>query len=342
MLKCAIPIILDEMQPSLHRFLTLLVLTWTLAGCTLPGVSVPEATPSVTATPSPLGTPGNPIVLAIRPGSGPEAVDAAGRIAGQLSSLTGLTVVTGQVESTEYLIESLGDGTVHIAMLSPFAYLSAHEKGYADAALAGGLNGKDKFGAQFLVNAQLAGVSGYKIYFDEDANTNLVDAVTALAQFKNKKPCWTDAYSPTGYVLPLGELTRQGVAVKSGAFLQGDAAVIRTIHQDTKGALCEFGVTLIDSRADLLADLPDMNEKVLVVWRTEEIIPIDGIAYASALADDLRFRITSALLVIAAQNPADLKACYNVDSLRLVDDTIYTDLRAYLQLSGLSLNDLVR
>lgn len=342
LLKILNPIILSAMPNSLHRILTLLVLSLTLAGCTLPIVSTSEVTPAVTPTLSPLGTLGNPIVLAIRPGSGAEAVEAAGRIAGQLSNLTGLTIVTGQVESTEYLIESLGEGTVHIAMLSPFAYLSAHEKGYADATLAGVMNGKMKFGAQFLVNTQLAGVNGYKIYFDPELNVNLVEPDVALAQFKGARPCWNDAYSPAGYILPLGVLNYQSIIVKPGGFLQGDPAVIRTIYQDTKGSLCEFGVSLIDSRDDLTAELPDVYDKVLVVWRTEELIPTDGIAYGSNLPDELRYRITSAILVLALQNPTDVKTCFGVDNLQLVDDTFYNDLRAYLQLSGLNLYDLVR
>lgn len=332
------------MRYSLHRTLTLslLVLTLTLAGCTLPGVPATEATPAVTATLTPLGTPGNPIVLAIRPGSGPEAVEAAGRIAGQLSNLSGLTIVTGQVESTKYLIESLGEGTVHIAMLPPFAYLSAHEKGYADAVLAGMLNGKVKFGAQFLVNAQLAGVNGYKIYFDSSLNVNLVEPDVALGQFKGARPCWSDSYSPAGYILPLGLFNYHSIAVKPGAFLQGDDAVIRTIYEDVKGSLCQFGVSLIDSREDLIAELPDVDDKVLVVWRTEELIPTDGIVYGISLPDDLRYRITSAMLVLALQNPDDIEACFGVDNLQLVDDTFYNELRAYLQLSGLNLDDLVR
>ena len=342
LLKILNPIILFGMRHNLHRTLTLLVLALTLAGCTLPVDPAPQPTPAATATPSPLGTPGNPIVLAIRPGSTKEAEESAQRIAEQLSSLTGLTVVAGQVESTKYLIESLGEGTAHIAMLSPFAYLLAHEKGYADAALAGVLNGKDKFGAQFLVNAQLAGVSGYKIYFDSDSNVNLVEADVALAQFEGARPCWSDAYSPAGYVLPLGVLNLQTVVVKPGAFLQGDAAVVKTIYQDVKGGLCEFGVTVTDSRAEVSADLPDVNQKVLVVWRTEELIPAAGIAYAASLTDEMRFQITAALLVIAAQRPGDIQTCFGVDNLVLRDDTHYNDLRAYLQLSGLNLADLVR
>ncbi|MBV6395317.1 MAG: hypothetical protein HFACDABA_00892 [Anaerolineales bacterium] len=337
-----IPIILISMRLNPLRILTCLALALNLAGCTLPIDPIPQPTPALTPTLSPLGTPGNPILLAIPPGSGAEAVEAAGRIAEQLSALTGLTILTGQVESTKYLIESLGEGTVHIAMLSPFAYLSAHEKGYAEAALAGVREGRTKFGAQFLVNAQLAGVNGYKIYFDESARVNTAEASIALAQFANKRPCWSDAFSPAGYVLPLGALNLQGVAAKPGLFLQGDEAVIRTVYQDGKGSLCEFGVSLIDSRARLFAELPDVNERVRVVWRTEEAIPTDGLAFGASLTQELRYRIVSALLVAALQHPSDIQSAFGVDGLQLADDTFYADLRAALQLSGLTLDALLR
>jgi phosphonate transport system substrate-binding protein len=261
-------------------------------------------------------------------------------IAAELSKLSGLTVAAGEVESTAYLIQSLGEGTVHIAMLAPFAYLSAHEKGNADAALAGVVNGKQKVGAQFLVNAQLAGVNGYKVYFDETSNVNVVDAVTALAQFYGKRPCWASDTSAAGYVLPLAVLRQQGISVKTGAVLQGDASVVKTIYEDRKGALCDFGVTLIDSRVD--SGLEDVGKSVLVVWRTDEIIPLDGLAYSTALPDDLRFRLTAALLVVAQQNPDQVRAAFGVDNLQLADDTFYNDLRGILQISGLDLNELVR
>jgi len=332
------------MRYSLHQTLTLslLALSLTLAGCTLPGVFLPEATPAVTPTPSPLGTEANPIVLAARPGSEEDALEAAGRIAEQVSNLTGLVIVTGQVESTQYLIESLGEGTVHIALLSPFAYLSAREKGYAEAALAGVREGRIKFGAQFLVNAQLAGVNGYKLYFDEAARVNTAEASIALAQFANKQPCWSDAFSPAGYVLPLGALNLQGVAAKPGLFLQGDEAVIRTVYQDKKGSLCEFGVSLIDSRAGLIEELPDVNEQVRVVWQTEEVIPTDGFAFGASLTQELRYQIVAALLVAALQQPSDIRSAFGVDGLQIADDTFYADLRAALQLSGLPLDALLR
>lgn len=342
LLKCVIPIILTEMRLTIHRLLTFLVLSWTLAGCTLPAASAPEATPAVTATPSPLGSQANPIVLAIRPGSGPEAVQATQRIAAELSKLSGLTVTAGEVESTLYLIDSLGEGSVHIAVLSPFAYLSAREKGYANAAFAGTLNGQDKFGAQFIVNAQTAGLSGYKVYFDEGTQANRVDAAAALTQFQGARPCWSNSYSAAGYVFPLGMLKLQNIVVKDGAFLQGDEAVVKTIYQDTKGMLCDFGVTISDSRAGLLAELPDVNDKVLVVWRTDALIPVDGIAYSASLPEDLRFRLSAALAVISVQIPFDVKAAFGVDALVLTDDSFYTDLRTYLPLSGLGLENLIR
>jgi len=314
-----------------------------LAACSLPGASTP--TPGAGATLAPLGTEANPIVIATSPNASREAVASAEEIAARLSDLTGLVIVTAPAESYTELVESLGAGTVHIASLPPLAYLLAHEKGYADVALGTIVAGQERVASQFLVSAaRLVGEDGFKVYFDPNTGANMVEVATALAQFKDKKPCWTDAYSPAGYVLPLGILTDNGVATKTGSFLQGEATVVKTLYRDTKGALCDFGVTSVDSRSAVAADYPDVNQKVVIVWRTDPVIPFDGIAYAESLPDDFRIRITAGFLAIAASEEglATLRFAYQIDGLKLVDDTFYDDLRKYIESSGLELPSFVR
>ena len=51
----------------------------------------------------------------------------------------------------------------------------------------------------------------YLSYFDPVEEANTAEAAVALAQFANKKPCWTDQLSPSGYVVPLGMLKQAGV-----------------------------------------------------------------------------------------------------------------------------------
>jgi phosphonate transport system substrate-binding protein len=326
-----------------HRLFYLLTLIVLLAACNLPGAGTQTSVPDATLTP--LGTKENPVILATSPGASSEAVASAEQIAARLSSLTGLVIVTAPAESYTNLIESLGDGTVHIASLPPLAYLLAHEKGYADVALGTLVAGQERVASQFMVSAaRLVGEKGFKVYFDPDTGANMVEVATALAQFKDKKPCWTDAYSTAGYVLPLEILTDNRVPTKTGAFLQGEATVVKTLYRDTEGALCDFGVTSADSRLAVVADYPDVNQKVVIVWRTDPVIPFDGIAYAESLPDDLRIRITAGFLAIAASEDglATLRSAYQIDGLKLIDDTFYDDLRKYIQSSGLELPSFIR
>ena len=88
---------------------------------------------------------------------------------------------------------------MHIGVLSPFGYLLASENGSVDAAFARQQSGSAFYDAQFIVRSD----AGFLPYFDSVKNENTADVSTALAQFQNKKPCWADQLSPSGYVVPL-------------------------------------------------------------------------------------------------------------------------------------------
>jgi phosphonate transport system substrate-binding protein len=326
---------------NLRPILFLLALSLFLAACNLPQEN-PAPADEATSTPeaSPLGSEGNPIALAMPPGAKSDAAASAEALAGQLSSLTGLTIVARPVESYTDLVAALGDGTVHIAWLPPLAYLLAHENGHADAALGALVAGRDRTAAQFLVNAaRTAGEAGFKVYFEPSSGANAAQVSLALAQFAGKRPCWPDAYSAVGYVLPLQLLAANHGTPKSGAFLQGDATVVNTLYRDTTGSLCDFGVTAVDARADVISDLPDVMDKVLVVWRAEPIVPNDALAYAAGLSDEDRIHITAAFLALAGseEGMSNLRAAYGVDGLKWIDDSFFNELRAALQLTGVDL-----
>jgi phosphonate transport system substrate-binding protein len=321
------------------RFFYLLILAALLAACTLPGAS-PADGEARTALPTSASGAGilpgeeeNPIVLAAQPGAGTEAMAAAEELARQLSGLTGLAIISAPAESNLQLVDSLGEGIVHVALLSPMAYLMAHEKNYADAALATIVDGQEWGAAQFLVSAaRLTGPTGFKVYFDPNAG-NLVDMPIALAQFKDTRPCWTDAHSLAGYILPLGILTQNDIPTKTGSFLQGDDTVVQTLYRDTEGTLCDFGVTAVDSRALVAEELSDVTSRVVVVWRSEAVLPNDAIAYAESLPDDMRIHITAAFLAIAAteDGSALLRTSYRAEGLKLIDDTYFDRFRGYVE-----------
>ncbi len=331
-----------------RRILHVLLLALILSACNLP-VSRALVTTEVASLPTPvpdapLGTEENPIVMALKPSATGEAVENAQAVAVQLSELSGLVVVTTTTASYTDLVESLGTGQVHLAWLPPFPYLLAHEKGYADVILTTTVNGTDKVGTQFLVNARRVGVDGYKVYFNPATRSNIADAATALAQFNGEKPCWTDSFSPSGYVLPLGLLAENGIETKIGAFLQGEIAVIGSLSLDAEGGVCDFGAIRADGQSLLEADPPNVEERTVVVWVSEPIIPYDAVAFASSLPADVRIGLAAALLTMSQSKESlpILRAAFGYESLKYADDSLYDDLRAYLGFSGLNLSALVR
>jgi phosphonate transport system substrate-binding protein len=337
------------------RLLAILLLL-TLTACRLPSAT-PTATASAptpgraatqTAIPTPLpdtplGTDANPIVLSLLPSSGGEITDAARDVAAQLSHLTGLVIVPYAPSTYAEIVDALGEGRIHIAFLAPFPYLLAHKKGYADAALATTVLGRDRSAAQFVVNREMVANRTFTLYFDPASGTNLADASTALKQFADKKPCWTDPYSATGYVVPFGTLNENGIQTKVGAFVQGHATVIKSLYADPEG-ICQFGAVIADSQVFVASGYEDAAERVAIVWRTEPIVPFDGIAYASSLPDEMRVSVSAAFLsmIQTDEGMSALRDTYQIDGLELIDDTFYDALRRLLQESGLLLSDLVK
>jgi phosphonate transport system substrate-binding protein len=119
--------------------------------------------------------------------------------------------------------------------------------------------------------------------------------------------------------------------------------VVRAVYA---GGICDFGATFIDARTSsaLQEDLPDVMDKVVVVWRTDPVIPNDNVSYASNLPDDIRQQITAALLELAGTETGveSLKAVYQIEGLKEVDDTFYDEFRVYLEASGVDITTLVK
>jgi len=300
-----------------------------------------EAPPPATEVPPPaLGTPENPLIMALAPSATTQELIASGEaIAAQLSAVTGYTIITTVPTSYSALVEAMGAGNAHIGWLPPFAYVVAHGKGYADVALITIRFGSDHYGAQFIAHVD----SGFTSYFDAATNANTADAPTALAQFADKKPCWTDPLSSSGYVIPSGYLAASDINLKAAAFIQGHPQVVRAVY--ARG-ICDFGATYIDARTSsaLQADLPDVMDKVVVIWRTDPIIPNDNVSYATNVPDDVRAALTAAFLQVTQteEGKAAIKSIYNIEELAERDDTFYDEFRVYLEASGVDVTTLFK
>ncbi len=296
----------------------------------------------------PLGSPENPLVMALAPSSTSQELLVSGEaIATEMKALTGLSIKTIVPTSYAALIEAMGAGNAHIGWLAPLQYVLAKQKGYADVTMVTlRSNVKDKslrdhYGMQFLVRSD----SGFKTFFDVAKNESTTTNETeALKQFDGKIVCLTDPLSASGYVFPSGVLAKAGVKPSKVVETKAHPTTVRALHA---GGQCDVGATFVDVRdedAKLKADLPDVMDKVVVVWRSAEFIPNDNVSIATKLDKDTKAKLVDGFAKLAQSDSGKkaLKTVYSIDGLKAADDTFYDRLRAVLEAGGVDVSKLVR
>ena len=338
--------------------LTILLLAgvfW-LANCTFPGFSPPQPTETPSPIPSPVVTPTdtapapfapaelglaeNPLILALPPSANTsEQIAAAKTIADQFTQRTGYTVVTIVPESYTELVDDLAKGNAHIVLLDPYAYELAYQRGLVNAAYGVMKDGESLYGSQFLATT----MGGFQSYYDDVSEKNTAEAGIALNQFTDKKPCWSDENSASGYVIPLGYLNASQIVTKPAAFVQGHPTVVRSLYAT---GICDFGATYVDARdfPSLMDQFPDLKEKVIVVWRIPEIIPYEILAFSSNMPKEMQdlFSTQIAAIMQTDEGRAAFKTAYDIEALQVVNDGFYSEFRKYLEASAIDLATLVK
>jgi phosphonate transport system substrate-binding protein len=281
------------------------------------------------------------LILALPPSAdSQEEINAAKVIASQFTERTGYTVVTIVPESYTALVDALAKGNAHIVVLDPYAYELAFQRDLVRASYAVLKDEEGKYGAQFLA----ARKGGFTSYFDEGTGENTTeDPKVALEQFADKKPCWSDETSPSGYVIPLGYLNESQIATKPAAFVEGHPTVVRSIYAS---GICDFGATYIDARKfpSLEDEFPDLIQQVMVIWQIPAIIPYDVLAFSSNMPPAMRDLFASMIPAILQTDAgkAAFKTAYDIDEMEAVNDGYYEEFRIYVDESGVDLTTLVK
>ncbi len=324
-----------------------------VGNCSFPRVNVVPVTLTpkvivVTATDTalpPLATPElglaeNPVILALPPSvNSSDQIAAANFIAAEFTQRTGYTVVAVAPNSDAELVDALGKGNANIVLLDPFAYALAYQKKLVYAQY--GLMKADKstYGAQVLATRK----GGFQSFYDSDKQENIADASVALAQFADKKPCWSDQTSASGYVIPLGFLKQNSITLREPAFVGGQPTVVRSLYAT---GICDFGATYIDARKfpSLEDQFPDLLEQVIVVWHMPDIIPYNIIAFSTNMPEGMRklFSDQIAALMQTDKGREAFLAAYGVQQLQVVNDGFYQDFRTYVDASGVDLTTIVK
>ena len=304
----------------------------------VPPTKAPTAVPPTavpTATEVPLGSAEKPIILALAPSATTTELLAGGDlIAAELTRLTGYTVQVTVPTNYAALVEAMGSGNAHVGFLPTVPYIVAYTKGYATIGLITLRNGADHYAFEVLVNKARLDDKTFVTYYDPATSANTADAATALAQFANKRPCYTDPLSSSGYLVPAGFLATNNIKTLAGAWVQGHPNVVKSLYVSPKGEVCDFGTVYVDARTSITKDFPDVNDKVAVVWVSDAIIPNDTIAMAAGLPEDVRANIVTAFETIAstADGLTLLKnGGYSIGGLKIVDDSFFDESRVFLE-----------
>lgn len=305
--------------------------------------ATPQPTSAPTATPQPsgeLGTESNPLILALAPSAHPTdaMINAGDVISAFIQERTGYHVVTVILPSESALLTAISKGNTHITSLSPYGYASAYQRDEVTALLAKVNGDKTFYGTQIIANRTKNFIS----YFDEIKNENTTDLVSALKQFQEKKACWSDSSSASGYVIPLGLLNQAKVTLRSAAFLGNQPSVVRAVYADD---ICDFGATFVDARTSptLEADYPDVLDKVKVVWRIPEIIPYENIVVSVDVPLEIRRVIQRAFidLMLSPEGKTAIQTVYGFDEIKIIEDSAYAEFVALVNASGLDLLNLI-
>ncbi len=327
-----------------------LMFAWMVAisGCSMPAAFSATSTPLPTQTPiasptpepKPLGDPQNPILLGAAVTGYDESLS---QLAALLSEKTGYTVSAKSYPDLTALTAEMQSGVIQIAWLPPLPYLYAHEQGYANILVISNHFGVFNYGAQFLVNAD----SGFTLFYDPVSGANTAEAGSALQQLAGKKPCWINPASPSGYAVPAGMLKKLNIPFTTGAFLQDHSAVIRALYVKN---ICDFGVTFAISgdprTSTAVSDLRDVLFRVPILYRTDPVIPNDGIAILPELPEDMRLKLMVAFLeIIKTPEGRTLVSTafqYDVQDFMAVEHQVYAPLEELIKTGILDLQDTLQ
>jgi phosphonate transport system substrate-binding protein len=303
----------------------------------------PTQRPSATPTLPPLGGMGNPITIGfILPPTNLADV-AAQELTDLLAEETGYVFETLFYPDFPSLSIAINNGDVHLFWLEPLEYLHLNWEGAAEVMLMTNHLGVFAYGVQFMTNIG----SGFRSFFDSETGQSFGDTIEALQQFSGTRPCFLNPQSTPGYFVPLGLLTNTSTPTLEPVFTYNYNATIRALYIQ---GICDFGVSYALTgdpltSGDILINLPDAEEQIIVIWRSEGIIPNLNLSASPSLPVFIRFRIEEAFLRMIDRpeglNLISTALDYNVEGLRVIEDHFYNPLRSAIAPLELDLQSIL-
>jgi phosphonate transport system substrate-binding protein len=263
-------------------------------------------------------------------------LESGNRIAHLLELATGYRFESFVATSYAGVIEAMGARRADIGWLNTFSYVLAHEK--------------------YGVEVRLVTVRFGSPYYRAEIITQATSGINSLADLKGKRFAFVDPASTSGYLFPLAGLKKAGYDPAKffgqTIFAGSHTNVVLAVYQGRVDA----GAVYEDARATVQKTLPDIMQKVKVVW-TSDPIPNDTVSFRRDLPTDLKDKVAKSLLRFSEQ-PAGLEALksaleiealadyhllvtkykINVPSL----DAFYDPVRDVARYAGVNLEELIK
>lgn len=277
------------------------------------------------------------LVMAFVPsGEAQTILESGNRIAHLLEVATGYTFQSVVATSYAGVIEAMGAGRADIGWLSTFSYVIAHQK--------------------YGVEVRLVTVRFGLPYYRAEIITQAGSGIASVADLRGKRFAFVDPASTSGYLFPVAGLKKAGYDPASffgqTVFAGSHNNVVLAVYQGRVDA----GAVYEDARGTVQKSLPDVMEKVKVIWKSDPI-PNDTVSVRRDLPVDVTDRVTKALLRFSA-TPAGLdalKSLYEIEALAdytlLVTkysihvpnlDAFYNPVRDVARYAGVNLEELIK
>ncbi|MEW6568251.1 MAG: phosphate/phosphite/phosphonate ABC transporter substrate-binding protein [Chloroflexota bacterium] len=280
----------------------------------------PPPTDTPEPTPIPWGTEANPIQWVFVPSGEMERVAAGAQaVADLIYEQTGLVIETFVATDYTAAIEAMcaTPPQAQMGSLATFAYITAADRGCAEAELISVRRGSTTYTGQIIARA----------------DSGVTEDLTTLA---GKTFCAVDETSTSGWIIPSIMIRTAGLDPDTDitvTFVGSHDGVAAAVYNGD----CQAGATYVDARTRIEEQYPDVMDVVLQV-AVSIGIPNDGVQYSPALPRDVRDQINNALLAIAQTDAGKeaLDTAYQWGGLELHDDTFYDPFRQLLDAAGVS------
>jgi phosphonate transport system substrate-binding protein len=290
----------------------------------------PTRRPTSTPTLAPLGESSNPIIIGFVISENETLrSEAADEIAFLIQNDTDLTVESRIFEDYAGLTEAIDEESVHLFWLQPLAYIHLNWQEQAQVMLVANHLGVYAYGVRFMAHSD----RGFSVNYDPDTDTSPGEPIPTLQQFSGTRPCFLSPTSLTGYYVPMGLLANASTPTQDPVFVYDYSGIIRALYIQ---GICDFGVGYAltgDPRtaADLVTDFPNLQNIVITVWQSQNIIPNLNLSASPTVPVHLRFRIQESFQDLA-QEPGNLTSLstaldYDVSGFKPVTDAFYNPLR---------------